>query len=105
MPELHKFVFDMYMLECERIQQEMIEKTNALQPPPTTTQPTIIEEVEEVTEEQLINFEVKPDDTAFEPEVGQVEHIAEYENDDDKADDGDHDSDMEEADLKPPGEE
>lgn len=95
MPELHKFVFDMYMLECERIQQEMLERTNALMPPPTQNQMDNDFDFEmddnpfgeDANEEELINFDFETNDDDFEPERAQPEHIGEYGGEDSDQDD------------------
>lgn len=102
MPELHKFVFDMYMLECERIQQEMIERTNQLMPPPGAMGMEDNFEIddpfaEDLNEEELINFELNPEDDEdgagdyFKPEH-EPGHFGEYEKE--------NDSDLDDEDLK-----
>ena len=112
MPELHKFVYDMYMIECERIQQEMMQKTEMLAPPEDAG--GNIEEIfdvdEDEDEEQLINYELQPDENAFELESKQQAERGGESDGDDVPDSGkigaeaeEEDSDMDEEDLRPPG--
>jgi len=114
MPELHKFVYDMYMIECERIQQEMMQKTDQLIQPPQEDgdyggDDNDDGEDDEDVEEQLINYEIQPDEEAFDIEVKQQGERGDVDSDDDNVPQSgkieeEEDSDMDEEDLKPPGE-
>ena len=114
MPELHKFVYDMYMIECERIQQEMMQKTDQLIQPPQEDGDFGGDENDdgdddEDVEEQLINYEIQPDEEAFDIEVKQQGDRGDVDSDDDNVPQSgkieeEEDSDMDEEDLKPPGE-
>merc|ERR1712076_144011 len=88
----------------------MLERTNALMPPPTNADDEIPDfEIDgdnpfgdddgmggnndELGEEELINFEFEPDTEDYVPERVVPEHIGEYEQDE-------VDSDMEDGDLQ-----
>ena len=104
MPELHKFVFDMYMLECERIQKEMLDRSQSLMPPPNQQIDDSIFEIDAPfgdedggpTEEELINFEIEPEDDNDQFDIMPDGHQPEYEQDDE-------DSDLDDEELKRQG--
>merc|ERR1711981_1327678 len=107
----------MYMIECERIQQEMMQKTDQLVAPPEDNVDLDgvglggdDEDGDDGDEEQLINYEIDVDEEAFGIESKQhAEKGGDESDDDDKVPASgeivnEEDSDMDEDDLKPPGE-